>query len=1456
MRITGVGASFERIGLPTKLIAWCLLAISLAVTLWAYSTMVSRVERGAQVRFDFRVDEIQRALEERMRAYEQVLKGGVALFHASGGVTRETWRRYVDGLEIERNYPGIQGVGFAKRILPQELEEHVEAVREEGFPDYKVKPEGVREEYASIIYLEPFSGRNLRAFGFDMFSEPVRRAAMAAARDTAAPALSGKVTLVQETETDVQAGFLMYLPVYREATEPSTLVERRQGLLGYVYSPFRMNDLVQGVLRGRLSDVELEIYDGTRVAPGAELYSSWAQRTKEYENLPSYERYAQLTVNGQPWLLRVTSRPAFETSIDYAKPRIVLGGGVLISLLFFGVTWSLATTRERALALAARMSTALRENEEEYRASIDSVKDYGIVLYDREGRVKDWNEGAKRITGYTEEEVAGRHFSPSCLPVGEPGENTEDEFEAAVAQGRYETTGWYQHKDGTAFCASTLLTPLFTADGQVRGFIRICRDITEKIRAEEALREAHDELEKRVEARTIELKRSNEQLRDALALNESIISTSLLGIVAYRKNGECVLANRAAAALVGTTPDELKRLNLREILSGREPDLVARAQEALATGAPRRTEVHTFSVFGQEIWLDCLLVPFSNHGEQQTLVTLIDIRAQKRAEQALRESEAKFRGVLETAADGVLMVNEAGQIILANPMAEQMFGYGAGDLIGTSVEALVPESILSHHAAHRERYRSGSEPRATGTVVNVVARRKDGTEFPADISISPFRSEKGLLITAVVRDVSERRQAEAALRLRERAIESSSNGIMITDAVDPEHPITYVNRAFERITGYAAEEALGCNGRFLLGDDFEQLELEVIRAALREHREGSAILRCRHKEGRQFWNELNVAPVYDEAGRVTHFISVMTDATERKQYETQLEHQATHDALTGLANRVLLRDRLEQGMAQVSRLGELLAVIVVDLDRFMLINETLGHTRGDELIRVMAQRLQECVREGDTVARTGADDFVLILQGVAHIEEVTQAAHQVLQHLALPVTLAGRELFVTASLGLSVSGRDGDNPEALLKSAGAAMHRAKHRGGNTFAFFSQEMNSRAQDHLDMEADLRRALKRDELLLHYQPKVDLRTGSITGMEALVRWRHPEKGMISPNRFIPIAEETGLIVPIGEWVLAAACEQNATWQRQGIPVQPIAVNLSARQFREVGLLAVVQDVLQRSGLDPRLLEFEITESMLVQNEREAIQVLQDLKALGIELALDDFGTGYSSLGYLKRLPIDKLKIDRSFVRDVTSDPDDAIIATSVIALAHEMQLRVVAEGVETEAQLSYLRNHGCDEIQGYYFSRPVPAHEMEQLLVEGRRLAPQASPKQEPVLLLLDDEPSILTALRRLFRRDGYRILATSDPYEAFDLLAQNNVQVVISDQRMPKMSGTEFLNRVKDIYPNTVRIVLSGYTDLQVVTDAVNRGEIYRFLTKPWDDDELRAHVREAFEGFSRKRRAA
>jgi len=460
------------------------------------------------------------------------------------------------------------------------------------------------------------------------------------------------------------------------------------------------------------------------------------------------------------------------------------------------------------------------------------------------------------------------------------------------------------------------------------------------------------------------------------------------------------------------------------------------------------------------------------------------------------------------------------------------------------------------------------------------------------------------------------------------------------------------------------------------------------------------------REVRRYDAEI-VAFAQDVGSQLGQFIA-------RKQAESNLTFFANHDALTSLPNRFMFNERLTQALARAHRQGKMVAVLFIDLDRFKVINDTLGHDAGDRLLIELATQLRGCLRENDTIARQGGDEFVVLIEDIHDPNQVTGVAQKILETVAEPHVLGGQEFRITASIGISVYPTEGADLQTLLKNADIAMYRAKEQGKNNFQFYSAEMNQHTFERLALETSLRRAIEREEFLLHYQPKTDLRSGRITGVEALVRWRHPELGMVSPAQFIPLAEETGLIGPIGDWVLRTACTEAQRWNMQVAPGMSVAVNLSARQFAREDLAQSITSALSESGLEPRWLEIEITESTVMHDAKRAARVLQQLKDMGIRIAIDDFGTGYSSLGYLKSFPIDSVKIDRSFILDIPHDNDDVAITRAVIAMAHSLRLRVIAEGVETEEQYHFLRNHDCDEMQGYYFSEPVDAAALVRLI----------------------------------------------------------------------------------------------------------------------------------------------
>ncbi len=590
-------------------------------------------------------------------------------------------------------------------------------------------------------------------------------------------------------------------------------------------------------------------------------------------------------------------------------------------------------------------------------------------------------------------------------------------------------------------------------------------------------------------------------------------------------------------------------------------------------------------------------------------------------------------------------------------------------------------------------------------------------------------------------------------------------------------------------------------------------------------------------------------PERDLENRIVSVLMIARDISERKGHEIQLHHQAMHDSLTGLPNRVLVLDRLRQAMQQALRNGHQLAVVYLDIDNFKNVNDTRGHAAGDELLKLASTRLVTALRAGDTLGRQGGDEFILLLPDIHRTQEVATVAEKVLAAMSFPFLVGEREVHVSASLGIAVYPADSEDAETLLSHADIAMYRAKEDGRNAFRFFTADMDERMRARVELEHDLRLAIEHDELALHFQPQVSLVSGAVVGMEALVRWNHPREGMVMPGRFIGVAEDSGLIVPIGNWVLETACQQARAWQDAGLPPVRMAVNLSARQFRDPSMVQRVARVLAESQLAPELLELEITESTVMHDTEAAIATLKLLKGLGVTLSVDDFGTGYSSLSYLKLFPIDVLKVDRSFVSDATTNPDDAAIVRTIVNMAHSLGLSVVAEGVETAGQTAFLHYVGCNELQGYYFSRPLPQDEAEQLLREGRRLDVSGFGRErsEPRLLIVDDEEEARNALSRSLRDDDrYRILGAGSAGEAMEALATHGAQVVLCEHHLPGMSGMDFLGRISRTFPETIRIILSGDNNANIFDSALGSGVAHGIVRKPWNDDELNETIQAAF----------
>jgi len=725
-------------------------------------------------------------------------------------------------------------------------------------------------------------------------------------------------------------------------------------------------------------------------------------------------------------------------------------------------------------------------------------------------------------------------------------------------------------------------------------------------------------------------------------------------------------------------------------------------------------------------------------------------RARKEAERLLEErslalyhSSQKLRleldrnqRYLDTVQTVMVALDGEGRISMINRKGCELLAYEERELLGRNwFETCLPQPLGMETVYPVFRRILSGDLQAVEHVENPILCR-DGQQRLIAWHNAYFTDDQGGIVGTLSsgEDITEHKQAQERLRLAATVYETSQEGMTVTDATGR---IVSVNRAFSEITGYTESEVLGRNPSLLKSGRHDSEFYRALWRAIRETGRWQGEIWNRRKNGEIYPEWLSINAVCDDEDRVSHYVAAFSDITRVKESEERLEQLAHYDPLTGLPNRLLLQARLTHAIGRARREGHRVGLLYLDLDRFKDINDSLGHPAGDELLMGIAGRLAPRIRAEDTLARQGGDEFVLLLERLDDPQGAAQLAQSILHLLADPFLIAGREVYISASIGISLFPDDAADATQLSRNADSALYQAKTGGRNTYRFYTEALTRAAEERLALEGDLRRALERGEFEVYYQPQVDTFDGRLVGVEALVRWNHPQQGLVSPARFIPVAEETGLIVPLGEWVLRSACVQAKAWLDAGLPPLNLAVNLASRQFREHDLAERVAAILAETGYPAGRLELEITESAIMEQGEEAIAMLRQLKGLGVSIAIDDFGTGYSSLAYLKRFPVDKLKVDRGFIRDIPEDQNDMEIAATIIAMAKNLRLKVLAEGVETEAQLAFLQVHGCETYQGYLFSRPVPAEELEALVrvgtarMQGRteqeRLAAQETPR---------------------------------------------------------------------------------------------------------------------------------
>ncbi|HEY3328328.1 MAG TPA: EAL domain-containing protein [Novimethylophilus sp.] len=1012
------------------------MAVSLTITYQLWLGMRKAQLHELQAEFDFSVERACALIEQRMVAYEHILIGARGLFYGSTSVGRDEFSAYVTSLHLEQHYPGIQGVGYAQIVPLWQKNAHIAGIRKQGFPEYAIKPEGKRELYVPIINMEPFSGSNLRAFGYDPYTVPQARSAMDQARDSDTAAISKKFTLVQETGNIKSAGFVMYLAVYKRDLPHGTTAERRANIIGWVDAPFRMNDLMSGLFLNARAGLDIRIYDGDEISDQAKLYDNH-RLAPGGAATPLIRAARQIRITNHPWTMVFQSTPAFEARLTSRGPDFIAAAGIAISLLLAFSTWLLATGRERALALAQNMTAELRASEERWKFALEGAGD-GVWDWDIKTSKVLFSKRWKEMLGFAEEEI-------------------------------------------------------------------------------------------------------------------------------------------------GHSLDEWKtRLH---------PEDMPRTQAIL---------------------------------------------------------QAHFEGRTAAYADEYRILGKNGSWVW----------------------------ILSRGM--------------------VVSRDNNG---------APLR------MIGTHSDITGRKLTEESMSLAALVYQASSEAMMVSDA---EGNIITINPAFTRITGYTLEEIVGKNAKTLSSGRHDRMFFESMWHALNSTGKWQGEIWDRRKNGEVFPGWLTINTTFNADGSPHRRVTLFSDITDKKKSEKLIWQQANFDSLTGLPNRRMFHDRLEQEIKKSHRTGLPLALMFIDLDRFKEINDTLGHDTGDTLLKEAAQRLSACVRETDTVARLGGDEFTIIAGELDDLRNVQRVAQKILLALSEPFQLRDEWIYASASIGITLYPEDATGIEELLKNADQAMYLAKNTGRNRFSYFTKSMQEAAQNRMRLVSDMRSALAVGQFWLAYQPIVELTTGDIHKAEALIRWQHPERGPISPAEFIPLAEDTGLIIDIGDWVFHTAAQQVQHWRAAFHAEFQISVNKSPMQlYDENATGAAWSDHLRQLGLPGQSIVVEITEGLLMEAGPAVIDKLLAFRDAGVQVALDDFGTGYSSLSYLKKFDIDYLKIDQSFVRNLTPDSSDLALCEAIIVMAHKLGIKVIAEGIETPQQRGLLAAAGCDYGQGYLFSRPLPAAEFESL-----------------------------------------------------------------------------------------------------------------------------------------------
>lgn len=925
------------------------------------------------------------------------------------------------------------------------------------------------------------------------------------------------------------------------------------------------------------------------------------------------------------------------------------------------------------------VSSSAREHF--FRQLVDCSSDIITVLDDR-GFIRFENLATKPLLGYEPEELHGRYVFDFIHPDDLPA--TVCTFQQVLSQRDSSAAAEFRFRsrDGSWRDLAAVGRNLLH-DPEIAGIIINSRDITQQKRAEQALRESEERF-----------RQLAENIDVAFWVCDVEISTMHYMSPAYEKiwGRTCEsLLQSPKSFLDGIYPDDREKL-----LS---------SLSVLESGHPQAGVYRIVRPDGGVRWISERCFPVLN--EQGKVYRCVGFAEDITEQRADEEQVQKLMLAIDQSPAAVLITDAHGTIEFVNSKFTEMTGYTAAEALGNNPR------MLKSDKHSKEFYRQLWETITGGDVWRgeICNKRKDGSLYWEAASVSAIRNDRGEItnFVAVKEDITSKVRDQQQLRLQSAALFAAANSIFITDKTGR---ITWANTAFCRLSGFAMEELIGKTPKILKSGKHDRDFYSDLWQTILANQVWSGEVIERRKDGELFTVHQTITPLTDSAGEITHFIAVHEDITARKDAESQIKHMAFHDSLTGLCNRAELHNRLKQAMEDAKNRSRLLALHYVDLDRFKVVNDTLGHAVGDALLQAVAQRLGACLRPGDTAARIGGDEFAILQGELIDVNSASGLANRVLKMMAEPFSVRGRDVRISTSIGTSIYPLDSEVPEELLKNADLAMYLAKSQGRNNFQFYTAALNAQIHDRLALESDLHSALSNHEFLLYYQPQIQLQTRRITGVEALIRWQHPTRGLLLPATFIGLAEDCGLIHGLSRWVLEEACGQFVKWQAAGLDPPRIAVNMSPANFRHGDLYRVIADVLEQTQLDPHRLELEVTESLLLEDEY-VVNAISRLKELGITLSIDDFGSGYSSLSYLRQLPVERLKIDQSFIRGLPDSKDDATIVRAIIELGHALGYTVIAEGVEDARQMNYLSEHACDEGQGFLFGRPMPAKEIAAL-----------------------------------------------------------------------------------------------------------------------------------------------